>query len=156
MLRSRSDYEGARQRLKDEAVNISVLEMKLRRMRWRDDEIDRAMKPRLAAQKDLSRKLEAYEGRIVEDGQGGEDGRRVGRTMRALREALGFSRTELASALGLPEWQVEREEDNEYGSLSRATAKRLLDTVRAIEAQANGIRVLEAASLLGRRFRMET
>jgi DNA-binding XRE family transcriptional regulator len=93
------------------------------------DEVKRAMDPLRSFNLQLEEEVEAYE-RLKRGDLGElENLHGLGRTLVALRIALGLTQRQLAERLGVNESQVSRDERNEYQGITVDRASRILDAL---------------------------
>ena len=129
MIRNESEYQEAVKRLKDERARHQAHEVELARMGLKRKEIKRAMDPLRSFSLQLDEEVEAYE-RLKRGDLGELDNLHgLGRTLVALRIALGLTQRELAERLSVHESQVSRDERNEYQGITVDRASRILDAL---------------------------
>jgi hypothetical protein len=114
MIRSETEYQEAVRRLGEEEKRLVEQEAKLREMGLGTDEVKRALDPFRSFHLQLVEEVEGYE--RLKRGDLGElsNLHGLGRSLVALRIALGLTQRELAARLGVHESQVSRDERNEY------------------------------------------
>lgn len=127
MIRSETEYQEAAQRLSEEEKRIVEHEARLREMGLGTDEVKRALDPFRSFHLQLAEEVESYE--RLKRGDLGElrNLHGLGRSLVALRIALGLTQRELAARLGVHESQVSRDERNEYHGITVERASRILD-----------------------------
>ncbi len=129
MIRNESEYQEAVKRVKDERARHTAHEAELARMGLKADEIKRAMDPLRSFNLQLEEEVEAYE-RLKRGDLGEMDNLHgLGRTLVALRIALGLTQRQLAERLSVNESQVSRDERNEYQGVTVDRASRILDAL---------------------------
>jgi ribosome-binding protein aMBF1 (putative translation factor) len=129
MIRNEAEYQEAVKRLKEERARHKAHEAELTRMGLKRDEIKRAMDPLRSFSLQLEEEVEGYE--RLKRGELGEldNLHGLGRTLVALRIALGLTQRELAERLDVNESQVSRDERNEYHGVTVDRASRILDAL---------------------------
>ena len=129
MIRNEVEYQEAVRRLKDERARYDAHEQELVRMGLKPDEVNRAMDPLRSFNLQLEEEVEAYE-RLKRGDLGELDNLHgLGRTLVALRIALGLTQRQLAERLDVNESQVSRDERNEYQGITVDRASRILDAL---------------------------
>lgn len=129
MIRNETEYQEAVKRLREEKARHEAHEQELVRMGLKPDEIKRAMDPLRSFSLQLEEEVEAYE-RLKRGDLGELDNLHgLGRTLVALRIALGLTQRELAARLSVNESQVSRDERNEYQGITVERASRILDAL---------------------------
>jgi len=129
MIRNEVEYQEAVKRLKEERVRYDAHERELVRMGLKADEVKRAMDPLRSFNLQLEEEVEAYE-RLKRGDLGELDNLHgLGRTLVALRIALGLTQRQLAERLSVNESQVSRDERNEYQGITVDRASRILDAL---------------------------
>src|SRR5262245_20902288 len=129
MLLNDLEYDEARRRFQDEASALTLLRTKLRRMCFREHEIEKAVRAREVAQRQLAAHIECY-ARLRSGDLSSVPERSAGEALVALRIALGVSQHELAEALGISDEQIARDERHRYAGLSVTTVQRMLELTR--------------------------
>ena len=115
MIRNEAEYKEAVQRLEEERKRLSDHRAALAKTGLSKSEIKRAMDPLRSFHLQLQEEVEAYE-RLKRGDLGEiENLHGLGRTLVALRIALGLTQRQLAERLEVNESQVSRDERNEYG-----------------------------------------
>jgi DNA-directed RNA polymerase specialized sigma subunit len=110
MIRNEVEYQEAVKRLKDERARYDSHEQELVRMGLKADEVKRAMDPLRSFNLQLEEEVQAYE-RLKRGDLGElENLHGLGRTLVALRIALGLTQRQLAERLDVNESQVSRDE----------------------------------------------
>jgi DNA-directed RNA polymerase specialized sigma subunit len=129
MIRSETEYQEAVRRLGEEEKRLVEQEAKLREMGLGTDEVKRALDPFRSFHLQLVEEVEGYE--RLKRGDLGElsNLHGLGRSLVALRIALGLTQRELAARLGVHESQVSRDERNEYHGVTVERASRILDAL---------------------------
>lgn len=150
MFQSEVVYEAGRRRHRENALKIGLLEVKLRRMGFKDSEVGRALRDQLDDQRRLEDDIRVFERLKSGDLDAVPSGRGIGRTLIALRIALGMSQKDLSHVLGVSEQQVVRDERSHYRGISVSSAKRILETISALHAQALDVSRLTSMSELSR------
>ena len=129
MIRNETEYQEAVKRLKEERTRHEAHEVELARVGLKADEIKRAMDPLRSFSLQLEEEVEAYE-RLKRGDVGELDNLHgLGRTLVALRIALGLTQRQLAERLDVNESQVSRDERNEYQGITVDRASRILDAL---------------------------
>ncbi len=129
MIRNEVEYQEAVKRLKEERARYDAHERELVRMGLKPDEVKRAMDPLRSFNLQLEEEVEAYE-RLKRGDLGEIDNLHgLGRTLVALRIALGLTQRQLAERLAVNESQVSRDERNEYQGITVDRASRILDAL---------------------------
>lgn len=129
MIRNESEYQEAVRRLLEEEERFADHESRLREMGLKPEELKRALDPLRSFHLQLVEEVESYE--RLKRGDVGEitNLHGLGRTLVALRIALGLTQRELAERLGVHESQVSRDERNEYHGITVQRASRILDAL---------------------------
>lgn len=129
MIRNEAEYQEAVKRLKEERARHDAHEGELARMGLKPSEIKRAMDPLRSFNLQLVEEVEAYE-RLKRGDLGEMDNLHgLGRTLVALRIALGLTQRQLAERLSVNESQISRDERNEYQGVTVDRASRILDAL---------------------------
>jgi len=129
MIRNEGEYQEAVKRLKEERARYDAHERELLRMGLKNDEVKRAMDPLRSFNLQLEEEVEAYE-RLKRGDLGELDNLHgLGRTLVALRIALGLTQRQLAERLSVNESQVSRDERSEYQGITVDRASRILDAL---------------------------
>lgn len=129
MIRNEAEYQEAVKRLKEEQARHKAHATELTRMGLKRKEIKRAMDPLRSFSLQLEEEVQAYE-RLKRGDLGELDNLHgLGRTLVALRIALGLTQRQLAERLGVNESQVSRDERNEYQGITVDRASRILDAL---------------------------
>jgi len=129
MIRNESEYKEAVQRLADERKRLSDHRAALAKTGLTKTELKRAMDPLRYFHLQLEEEVEAYE-RLKRGDLGElENLHGLGRTLVALRIALGLTQRQLAERLDVNESQVSRDERNEYHGVTVDRASRILDAL---------------------------
>jgi DNA-directed RNA polymerase specialized sigma subunit len=132
MIRNEAEYQEAVKRLKEERARYDAHQAELARMGLESDELKRAMDPLRSFNLQLDEEVEAYE-RLKRGDLGAlDDLHGLGRTLVALRIALGLTQRQLAERLDVNESQVSRDERNEYHGMTvdRASASSMRSASR--------------------------
>ena len=129
MIRSETEYQEAVRRLSDEEERIVEHEARLRELGLGTEEVERALDPFRSFHLQLVEEVESYE--RLKRGDVGElrNLHGLGRSLVALRIALGLTQRELAARLDVHESQVSRDERNEYHGITVERASRILDAL---------------------------
>ncbi|MGH9381054.1 MAG: helix-turn-helix domain-containing protein [Thermoanaerobaculia bacterium] len=129
MIRNENEYQEAVRRLAEEEQRLAEHEARLRGMGLGPDELKRALDPLRSFHLQLAEEVESYE--RLKRGDFGEliNLHGLGRTLVALRVALGLTQREVAERLGVHESQVSRDERNEYHGITVDRASRILDAL---------------------------
>jgi len=129
MIRNEVEYQEAVKRLKEERGRYDEHERDLVRMGLKPDEVKRAMDPLRSFNLQLEEEVATYE-RLKRGDLGELDNLHgLGRTLVALRIALGLTQRQLAERLDVNESQVSRDERNEYQGITVDRASRILDAL---------------------------
>ena len=129
MIRNETEYQEAAKRLKEERARYEAHERELARMGMKPKEIKRAMDPLRSFNLQLDEEVEAYE-RLKRGDLGEMDNLHgLGRTLVAIRIALGMTQRQLAERLDVNESQVSRDERNEYHGITLDRATRILEAL---------------------------
>lgn len=129
MIRNEAEYQEAVRRLKEEKDRLLEHQGRLKKSGLKPDELKRALDPLRSFHLQLEEEVESYE--RLKRGDLGEllNLHGLGRTLVALRIALGLTQRELAERLGVHESQVSRDERNEYHGITVDRASRILDAL---------------------------
>ncbi|KLU59503.1 helix-turn-helix protein [Peptococcaceae bacterium CEB3] len=130
MIRSETEYKEMVKRLQDDRQFIKMQKESLVEMGLTDEEIQRAMAPALSFYEQLKDEVDYYE--RIKRGEfrvllNLED---LGRTLIALRIALGISQRELSDRLNVSEAQVSKDERNEYHGVTVEKVQRILNVLQ--------------------------
>ena len=130
MIRNETEYQEAVRRLEEEAARLTEHEARLKGMGLGAGERKRALDPLRSFHLQLAEEVESYE--RLKRGDLGEltNLAGLGRTLVALRIALGLTQRELAERLDVHESQVSRDERNEYHGVTVDRASRILDALQ--------------------------
>lgn len=129
MIRNEAEYKEAAQRLEDERKRLSDHRVALTKAGLSKTEIKRVMDPLRSFHLQLEEEVAAYE-RLKRGDLGElENLHGLGRTLVALRIALGLTQRQLAERLEVNESQVSRDERNEYHGVTVDRASRILDAL---------------------------
>ena len=129
MIRNENEYQEMVRRLREEQERLVEHKQRLEETGLADDEVKRLLDPLRSFQEQLSEEVVSYE--RLKRGEMGEirNLHGLGRTLVALRIALGLTQRELAKRLGVHESQVSRDERNEYHAVTVERASRILDAL---------------------------
>lgn len=129
MIRNESEYQEAVRRLNEERERLRDHQARLVQSGLGVDEVKRALDPLRSFHLQLEEEVEGYE--RLKRGDLGElfNLHGLGRTLVALRIALGLTQRELAERLNVHESQVSRDERNEYHGMTIDRASRILDAL---------------------------
>ncbi len=129
MIRNEPEYQEAVDRLREERTRLAEHRQRLEEMGLSAGEVKRALDPLRSFHLQLEEEVESYE--RLKRGDLGEllNLHGLGRTLVALRIALGLTQRELARRLGVHESQVSRDERNEYHGIVVERATRILDAL---------------------------
>lgn len=131
VIRNKTEYREAVRRLGEEETRLAEHEARLKETGLGPDELSRALDPFRSFHLLLVEEIEDYE--CLKRGDFGEivNLHGLGRTLVALRIALGVTQRELAERLDVHESQVSRDERNDYHGITVARASRILDALGA-------------------------
>jgi len=129
MIRNESEYQEATRRQREELERLEQHQQRLIDAGLPKPEVERALDPLRSFHLQLAEEIESYE--RLRRGDLGElvNLYGLGRTLIALRIALGLTQRQLAEKLGVHESQVSRDERNEYHSITVERAGRVLDAL---------------------------
>lgn len=129
MIRNENEYQEAVRRLGEERERLVEQRKRLEEMGLAAEEVKRVLDPLSSFHEQLAEEVESYE--RLKRGEMGElrNLHGLGRTLVALRIALGITQRELAERLGVHESQVSRDERNEYHGITIERATRILDAL---------------------------
>jgi len=129
MIRNEKEYQEAVRRLQEERERLGAHRARLEEMGLASAEVGRALDPLRSFHEQLVEEVESYE--RLKRGEFDElrNLHGLGRTLVALRIALGITQRELATRLGVHESQVSRDERNEYHAVTVERASRVLDAL---------------------------
>jgi len=130
MIRNENEYQEAVSRLREERARLKEHGSRLGEAGLGPDEVKRALDPLRSFHEQLAEEVESYE--RLKRGELDEvrNLHGLGRTLVALRIALGMTQRELAKLLDVHESQVSRDERNEYHAVTVERASRILDALR--------------------------
>jgi DNA-binding Xre family transcriptional regulator len=129
MIRNEGEYQEAAKRLKEEKHRLAEHEASLKEAGLGPDELKRALDPFRSFHLQLEEEVESYERLKRGDLDELMNLHGLGRSLVALRIALGLTQRELAERLGVHESQVSRDERNEYHGITVDRASRILDAL---------------------------
>jgi len=129
MIRNEAEYQEAVRRLQEEKGRLADHEGRLKSTGLSQDELKRALDPLRSFHLQLAEEVESYERLKRGDIDELMNLHGLGRTIVALRIALGLTQRELAERLGVHESQVSRDERNEYHGITVDRASRILDAL---------------------------
>jgi hypothetical protein len=129
VIRNETEYQEAVGRLRQEKARLAEHRRRLKAEGLKFGELKRALDPFRSFHLQLEEEVESYE--RLRRGDLGElqNLHGLGRTLVALRIALGLTQRELAERLEVHESQVSRDERNEYHSITVDRASRILDAL---------------------------
>jgi DNA-binding XRE family transcriptional regulator len=129
MIRNETEYQEAVGRLQQEKARLAEHRRRLKAEGLKPEELKRALDPFRSFHLQLQEEVESYE--RLRRGDLGElqNLHGLGRTLVALRIALGLTQRELAERLDVHESQVSRDERNEYHGITVDRASRILDAL---------------------------
>ncbi len=129
MIRNENEYQEAVRRMREERDRLADHRVRLEEMGLAADEVKRALDPLRSFQDQLAEEVESYE--RLKRGELDEirNLHGLGRTLVALRIALGLTQRELAERLSVHESQISRDERNEYHAVTVDRASRILDAL---------------------------
>lgn len=129
MIRNETEYQEAATRLREERERLAQHRARLEEMGLSSDEVKRALDPLRSFHEQLAEEVDSYE--RLRRGELGEihNLHGLGRTLVALRIALGMTQRHLAEKLEVHESQVSRDERNEYHGITVERASRILDAL---------------------------
>lgn len=129
MIRNETEYQEAAGRLQQEKARLAAHRRRLKAEGLTAAELKRALDPFRSFHLQLQEEVESYE--RLRRGDLGElqNLHGLGRTLVALRIALGLTQRELAERLEVHESQVSRDERNEYHGITVDRASRILDAL---------------------------
>jgi ribosome-binding protein aMBF1 (putative translation factor) len=129
MIRNETEYQEAVERLRQEKARLAEHRRRLKAEGLKPEEIKRSLDPFRSFHLQLEEEVESYE--RLRRGDLGElqNLHGLGRTLVALRIALGLTQRELAERLEVHESQVSRDERNEYHGITVDRASRILDAL---------------------------
>lgn len=129
MIRNETEYQEAVRRLAEEKERFGAHRRRLEEAGLKADELKRALDPLRSFHLQLEEEVESYE--RLKRGDLGDlmNLHGLGRSLVALRVALGLTQRELADRLEVHESQVSRDERNEYHGITVDRASRLLDAL---------------------------
>jgi len=129
MIRNEGEYQEAVRRLQEEKERLAEHEVRLKSTGLGADELKRALDPLRSFHQQLAEEVESYERLKRGDIDELMNLHGLGRTIVALRIALGLTQRELAERLGVHESQVSRDERNEYHGITVDRVSRILDAL---------------------------
>ncbi len=129
MIRNESEYQEAVRRQQEERERLAQHKARLEVAGLSADELQRVLDPLRSFHLQLDEEIESYERLKRGDLDELDNLHGIGRTMIALRIALGLSQRELAARLGVHESQVSRDERNEYHGIAVERVSRILDAL---------------------------
>lgn len=129
MIRNESEYQEAVRRLQEERARLDNHKAHLEGMGLSDSEVKRAIDPLRSFHAQLAEEVQSYERLKRGDISELMNLHGLGRTLVALRIALGLTQRELSKRLDVHESQVSRDERNEYHGITVDRASRILDAL---------------------------
>ena len=129
MIRNETEYQEAVRRLQQEKERLAEHRRRLKAEGLKADELKRALDPLRSFHLQLEEEVESYERLRRGDLGELENLHGLGRTLVALRIALGLTQRELSERLDVHESQVSRDERNEYHGITVDRASRILDAL---------------------------
>ncbi len=129
MIRNESEYQEAVRRQMEERERLAQHRARLESAGLSPDEVQRALDPLRSFRLQLDEEIESYERLKRGELDELENLHGIGRTLIALRIALGLTQRELAARLGVHESQVSRDERNEYHGIAVERLTRILDAL---------------------------
>lgn len=130
MIRTESEYRDALERLGQDREIIQEQRKRLEELGLNSEEVNRAMAPFLSFHEQLREEVEGYEAMRRGDRAEIENLEEIGRILIGLRIARGFSQKDLATALGVSESQVSRDERNDYHGITIERAQRVIRALK--------------------------
>jgi DNA-directed RNA polymerase specialized sigma subunit len=129
MIRNESEYQEAARRQREKRDRLEQHRARLAESGLSSEEVERALAPLRSFHLQLDEETQSYE--RLRRGEVDElvNLHGLGRTLIALRIALGLTQRELAERLGIHESQVSRDERNEYHGITVERATRVLDAL---------------------------
>lgn len=131
MIRNDEEYFEAKGRVREEELRLVDYKMDMKAMGLNEAQVAKAIEPTQSFFLQLREEVEYYE--RLKQGDFGEitNLRGLGRMLVAMRIARGLSQTELANLLDVHVSQVNRDERNEYHTVSVERASKIMDILRA-------------------------
>ncbi len=129
MIRNESEYQEAVRRQQEERERLARHKAHLESTGLSAEEVQRVLDPLRSFHLQLDEEIESYERLKRGDLDELENLHGIGRTLIALRIALGLTQRELAARLGVHESQVSRDERNEYHGIAVERVSRILDAL---------------------------
>lgn len=129
MIRNETEYQEAVRRQKEERGRLAEHKARLKKTGLSADELRRALDPLRSFHLQLEEEIESYERLKRGELEELENLHGIGRTLIALRIALGLTQRELAERLGVHESQVSRDERNEYHGIAVERVSKILDAL---------------------------
>jgi hypothetical protein len=129
MIRNETEYQEAVRRQKEERERLAEHKTRLRKAGLAADELRRALDPLRSFHLQLEEEIESYERLKRGELDELENLHGIGRTLIALRIALGLTQRELAERLDVHESQVSRDERNEYHGIAVERVSKILDAL---------------------------
>ena len=129
MIRNETEYQEAVRRQKEERKRLAEHKARLKKTGLSADELRRALDPLRSFHLQLEEEIESYERLKRGELEELENLHGIGRTLIAVRIALGLTQRELAERLGVHESQVSRDERNEYHGIAVERVSKILDAL---------------------------
>jgi len=129
MIRNEAEYQEAVRRQKDERERLAQHRSRLESSGLSTDEVQRVLDPIRSFHLQLDEEITSYERLKRGELDELENLRGIGRSLIALRIALGLTQRDLAARLGVHESQVSRDERNEYHGIAVERLTRILDVL---------------------------
>ncbi len=127
MIRNEVEYQEVVRRLQEEKKRLTEHEVRLKVSGLDPEGVKRALDPFRSFHLQLEEEVESYERLKRGDLDELMNLHGLGRTLVALRIALGLTQRELAERLDVHESQISRDERNEYHGITVDRATRILD-----------------------------
>jgi hypothetical protein len=129
MIRNETEYQEAVRRQKEERERLAEHKTRLKAAGLSGDELRRALDPLRSFHLQLDEEIESYERLKRGELDELENLHGIGRTLIALRIALGLTQRELAERTGAHESQISRDERNEYHGITVERVSKILDAL---------------------------
>jgi len=136
MYLSDDECENGRRQLCEEEHKTRALAQKLRRNLFREPEIDRALKDRLACQRRLTHEIDQYERLKKGDLTAIAADASLGKKLVAMRILRGLSQEQMAAVFGVSEAQIVRQERSNYRALTAEAARKFLGLLDNLDQSA--------------------
>ena len=129
MIRTETEYQEARRRLKEGDRHMKAQQAELEKLDLSKAEIRRGMAPLLTFHDQLQEEVQRYERLRRGDKKELANLQELGQILIGLRIVSGLTQRQLAERLGVHESQVSRDERNDYHGVTIDRANRIIEAL---------------------------